>query len=93
MRNNKMLINLAIAGLTSLTRSRNTRKNSSTCEDFDPLYESHHNEDNVHHVADKAVPFNCQRRNTHMCTSSGGTKGSKKVLAPNAEDQVGRITT
>ena len=27
-----------------------------------------------------------------MSTGSGGTKGSKKVLAPNAEDQVGRIT-
>lgn len=53
MRNNKMLISLGIAGLTSLTRSSNTRKNSSTYEDFDPLYEPHHNEDNVHHVADK----------------------------------------
>jgi hypothetical protein len=57
MRNNKMLINLGIAGLTSLTRSSNTRKNSSTCEDFDPLYEPHHNEDNVHHVADKVLRF------------------------------------
>jgi hypothetical protein len=37
IRNNKMLISLGIAGLTSLTRSGNTRKNSSTCEDFDPL--------------------------------------------------------
>ena len=27
-----------------------------------------------------------------MSTGSGGTKGSKRVLAPNAEDQVGRVT-
>jgi hypothetical protein len=38
------------------------------------------------------VPFNYQRRNTNMSTSSRGTNGSKGVLAPNAEDQVGRVT-
>ena len=38
------------------------------------------------------VPLNCQRRNTNMSIVSGGTKGSKRVLAPNAEDQVGRVT-
>jgi hypothetical protein len=38
------------------------------------------------------VPYNYERRNTNMSTGSGGTKGSKRVLAPNAEDQVGRVT-
>ncbi|XP_020397156.1 uncharacterized protein [Zea mays] len=92
MRNNKMLSSLGITGLTSLIRSSNTRKNSIAQEDFDPLYEPDHSEDNGHHVSDKDVPYNCERRNTNMSTGSGGTKGSKRVLAPNAEDQVGRVT-
>ncbi|AQK98552.1 hypothetical protein ZEAMMB73_Zm00001d012004 [Zea mays] len=92
MRNNKMLSSLGITGFTSLIRSSNTRKNSIAQEDFDPLYEPDHSEDNGHHVSDKDVPYNCERRNTNMSTGSGGTKGSKRVIAPNAEDQVGRVT-
>ncbi|KAL5657747.1 hypothetical protein ACJX0J_030910, partial [Zea mays] len=53
MRNNKMLSSLGITGLTSLIRSSNTRKNSIAQEDFDPLYEPDHSEDNGHHVSDK----------------------------------------
>jgi hypothetical protein len=57
MRNNKMLSSLGITGLTSLIRSSSTRKNSITREDFDPLYEPDHSEDNDHHVADQVLRF------------------------------------
>ena len=57
MRNNKILSSLGITGLTSLIRSSNTRKNSIAQEDFDPLYEPDHNEDNDHHVADQVLIF------------------------------------
>uniref|UniRef100_A0A804R465 Transposase, Ptta/En/Spm, plant n=2 Tax=Zea mays TaxID=4577 RepID=A0A804R465_MAIZE len=92
MRNNKMLSSLGITGLTSLIRSSSTRKNSIAREDFDPLYEPDHSEDNDHHVANQDDPFYIERRNTNMSTGFGGTKGSKRVVAPNVEDQVGRVT-
>ncbi|AQK70793.1 hypothetical protein ZEAMMB73_Zm00001d016448 [Zea mays] len=92
MRNNKMLSSLGITGLTSLIRSSSTRKNSIAREDFDPLYEPDHSEDNDHHVADQDEPFCIERRTTNMSTGFGGTKGSKRVVAPNVEDQVGRVT-
>ena len=57
MRNNKMLSSLGITGLTSLIRSSSTRKNSIAREDFDPLYEPDHSEDNDHHVADQVLRF------------------------------------
>ncbi|KAL5681190.1 hypothetical protein ACJX0J_007575, partial [Zea mays] len=92
MRNNKMLSSLGITGLTSVIRSSSTRKNSIAREDIDPLYEPDHSEDNDHHVADQDEPFYIERRNTNMSTGFGGTKGSKRVVAPNVEDQVGRVT-
>jgi hypothetical protein len=50
-----MLSSLGIIGLTSFIRSSSTRKNSIAREDFDPLYEPYHSEDNDHHVVDQVL--------------------------------------
>ncbi|CAL4963750.1 unnamed protein product [Urochloa decumbens] len=84
MRNNQMLQSLSLTALASIVNKSIAKTKSMARENSGSLYELEDMEDIEHGVVDKVS------HNTIM--STGGTRGSKRIIPPGVQDQPARIT-